>query len=1157
MHPDGELWVSTNNRAWQIDVNTNDWTFVGNAAVANFATHSENEYAFIVHDGHDLWVSQHSTTTVYGYDDGVAEAYWLTVDPTEGELQSGSDVNINIHLDATGLLGGTYIGDIHYLSNDPANSDQVFRATVNVSGAPAIETAPICSPFEGARPVNFADTYVEGQSSIPVMVSNTGTDDLEVNDVGSNNADEFTTDLEANTVISAGEDLTIHLLFHPTDIGQRSGTIQIATNARNLPEGEEAGLVWFDMVGTGQTPPRIVTNPEPGATITVGLAVGADPMTRTLTISNVADEGGDNLDWDLAIEAVDQGRDGNVRHLRGIGGPVREDIRRDDPNDLVILMLKGSQDNGYGWADNNDWRAVFANQNQQVQYANMNDVGNIDLSQFDLVGTGEDQTTDFYQQYTNHRAQIMDYVAHGGLYAMFCGSNTFQQVNLFKDGGDVPVTTGPGGNYATVNPMFLNQQGNGLIAGIEDDYPLLTPYDYFVDGAGDPNHVRIRMVGSSLNYCHVSLNDLPQDAVWYYQAEGQQGQEEIADWPYGHGYVLFTGITGTLFWEANFRWNSGMECQNLIKWAEGRSGLSWLSADPSDGSIALGQSTDITLTFNTDGLENDQDYYADLTIESNDPTNPAAVVHAHLHTGALGPQHYTEFAETASGHVLNVTAATWEQNPLPTGWEIGVFAPGGVLSGGLFWFNDGGAHEFTAYGADENAQGQFQQGQAFVFRFWDADAQQERTTINATIADGPATWVDGGRTTLTLDGLNYYTSRANFLSGWNLISINIVPPQEYWVNEQGADVRRMMAQFHEGDQMHVQLMKDEGGNFYAPAIGDFNNIPFWNLGEGYQVKMDQDIAGEWTGTPIPAGADVPIASGWNMIAYYPTYQLAATVGSNFYVVSPIIDNVVIAKDAAGNFMVPRIPFSNMQPWTEGQGYQINVSADVVLNYPDAQQRQAALPVGNRNSAVVGHWSDHARTGSNMSVLLSAFNGVKVADGDQVAAFGTNDELVGLGTVTNGMCGLAVWGDDPTTEYVDGMKATEAFTLKLWNVEREAEIGLNARITLGDGLIYKTDGFSVATASAVSAIPDNYYLGQNYPNPFNSVTRIAYGLPEASRVSIRVYNAVGQLVQTLVDSDQPAGHHRVSWNGTQISTGIYLVKMEAAGFSSTRKVVLVK
>lgn len=94
------------------------------------------------------------------------------------------------------------------------------------------------------------------------------------------------------------------------------------------------------------------------------------------------------------------------------------------------------------------------------------------------------------------------------------------------------------------------------------------------------------------------------------------------------------------------------------------------------------------------------------------------------------------------------------------------------------------------------------------------------------------------------------------------------------------------------------------------------------------------------------------------------------------------------------------------------------------------------------------------------------------------------------------------------------------------------------------------------------LPDEYALHANFPNPFNPVTTIRYDLPEASGVSLTVFNSLGQKVATLVRKQQEAGVHKVTWDGSdargqQLSSGMYFYRLKAGDFQETRKMILVK
>ncbi|UCE17122.1 MAG: T9SS type A sorting domain-containing protein, partial [Gemmatimonadota bacterium] len=99
--------------------------------------------------------------------------------------------------------------------------------------------------------------------------------------------------------------------------------------------------------------------------------------------------------------------------------------------------------------------------------------------------------------------------------------------------------------------------------------------------------------------------------------------------------------------------------------------------------------------------------------------------------------------------------------------------------------------------------------------------------------------------------------------------------------------------------------------------------------------------------------------------------------------------------------------------------------------------------------------------------------------------------------------------------------------------------------------------SIFVVKSEDLVPAEYGLAQNYPNPFNPVTSIAYSLPQAAKVKVFVYNTLGQVVAELVDGDQEAGHHVVTWDAADMASGVYFYRIEANDFTATRRMVLMK
>jgi hypothetical protein len=90
-----------------------------------------------------------------------------------------------------------------------------------------------------------------------------------------------------------------------------------------------------------------------------------------------------------------------------------------------------------------------------------------------------------------------------------------------------------------------------------------------------------------------------------------------------------------------------------------------------------------------------------------------------------------------------------------------------------------------------------------------------------------------------------------------------------------------------------------------------------------------------------------------------------------------------------------------------------------------------------------------------------------------------------------------------------------------------------------------------------SIPTQFALQQNYPNPFNPTTQIRFDLPQAQHVRLRIFNALGQLVATLVDETRDAGSYTITWDARNVSTGLYLYQIKAGNFVETRKMLLMK
>jgi hypothetical protein len=129
--------------------------------------------------------------------------------------------------------------------------------------------------------------------------------------------------------------------------------------------------------------------------------------------------------------------------------------------------------------------------------------------------------------------------------------------------------------------------------------------------------------------------------------------------------------------------------------------------------------------------------------------------------------------------------------------------------------------------------------------------------------------------------------------------------------------------------------------------------------------------------------------------------------------------------------------------------------------------------------------------------------------------------------------------------------------------------IKLRATITDTSIYKnvahypdTGWVVMNVLSPILSLEDDnfpltYNLDQNFPNPFNPKTRIRYQVPEAAFVTLKVYDVLGNEVETLINEEQIIGTHEIDFDGSGLTSGIYYYRITANDFSQTKKMILLK
>lgn len=160
----------------------------------------------------------------------------------------------------------------------------------------------------------------------------------------------------------------------------------------------------------------------------------------------------------------------------------------------------------------------------------------------------------------------------------------------------------------------------------------------------------------------------------------------------------------------------------------------------------------------------------------------------------------------------------------------------------------------------------------------------------------------------------------------------------------------------------------------------------------------------------------------------------------------------------------------------------------------------------------------------------------------------------------------VWYDQEKSDYtfdVHGNGLTGAgfkWQANAW-VESDMFLEMSYNGSVGDGgyygYTYSAVYQSFTDISDLSPAPENFKLYQNFPNPFNPLTVLRYELPVAGNITMTVYNSLGKKVKEILNAEMPAGNYEMVFDGENLSSGAYFLRMDAAGFSKTIKLLLVK
>ena len=418
------------------------------------------------------------------------------------------------------------------------------------------------------------------------------------------------------------------------------------------------------------------------------------------------------------------------------------------------------------------------------------------------------------------------------------------------------------------------------------------------------------------------------------------------------------------------------------------------------------------------------------------------------------------------------------------------------------------------------------------FRIWDPNNNQIylssntlSTLVNATIGSIPDN-------PFMIYGISPQTQSLSLAGGWNLISLNIAPPDHRIISLISAIAN------------NVQQIKGTEGVYILN--NPFSSLAALTDGKAYSILMSSPANWTVSGAPIPVSTPIPLSDGWNLAAYFPTTPLVVTEA-----MSSISEWLIQVKGTDGVY-IPGNPYSTLTTMYPGKGYWIKINGAHNLIYPEpARTRDSSLSHVTQNQVKD---EEQVRILSNSLTLLARCNAAE--EGDYLLAR-VEGELRGKEKF------ISPEGFPAVLMQVYTEMSGEEISFSLLKPDGSEIVLATTLISEPGAILGDYPEFVVLESTSMEdqvILPTQ--LKGCYPNPFNPSTTIVFSIGEETQVNIDIYNLKGQKVRHLTSESFSRGEHKLLWDGKddqgrKVASGIYFAEMRTPHYKKHIKMLMTK
>ncbi|MCK5051469.1 MAG: choice-of-anchor D domain-containing protein [Candidatus Cloacimonetes bacterium] len=1115
---------------------------------------------------------------------------WLSVDTYNVTIPSTSTADINVNFDTSGMYGGTYTADIILASNAPDNPILAVPVTLDVTGIPDITVDPIS--------IDFGAIFAGATTEEIFTVSSTGSDDLIITDITSDNPD-FYCDVTTYTISPENSEGVI-VSFNPSTVGIITGILTVHSNDPNDPE------VYINLTGEGTEPPVIVVTP---ASIDVNIAPDVT-VDNTLTIENT---GLVDLNYAISIEYIIP-----TDRVRNYGDYADRSRVSSSEIDLSNRMNASRQNN---FSINRAAGDVLGT------YTGM------PMSNTGMVWVGDLLYIieyDYYQLAVydiSTQSLVATYPIHGSPYGitwdgtyLWIGDNYGNVYAYNLDGtsagfsfscpfGGFPVITWDGSYFIVAaawtmdNIYRVNETGTVI-----DTYINATYYLDEICWAPEHANGNIWATTEYPNIMQINLNDGTGEA----EIVSQFDVPTFDMWPYGIDHHNFN-----LWWSD---WDGP-----LYEIDDGIAEFSWLSIDITSGTLGTGISDNITVTIDANEVDSLGVYEASLVIVSNDPVDPVVYVPVTLTVNyppeIVLPDDFT-FDEddglmvdfdayitdlNSSPYVLSVAGnsnvtvdivgseVTFGAAPDWFGTETLTFTvddgqtdsdvvdiivlpvndPPTIVLPDDFTFDEDDVLvvDFTQYVDDIDLDvltltvtGNTEITVDIVdleVTFGATENWNGTETLTFTVDDGQGDRVSftvGRRNTQKRNDSNSENSRATAEDVVDIIVLpvnddpTIVLPDDFTFDEDD-ELIVDFTQYVDDIDLDVLTLSVTGNTEITVNIVDlevtFGATENWNGSEILTFTVDDG-----------QGDRVSFTTGRRVAEKNEDNNRATAEDDVEVIVLPVNDPPTIVLPDDFTFEEDDgliVDFTEFIDDVDPDDLTLSVTGNIEITVDIVGFEVTFGATENWNGTetltfIVDDNVTRATAEDDVDVIVTPVNDAPVLIGflpedleftvveDSTVTFSVDVEDIDS-TIDYEWFVNDVLQTESTEEFVHIFEVVGDIEIKSVASDEEYEIETIWIVHVEPG-----------SDTGNELIPIISYLDQNYPNPFNPTTTIKFDIKENESGNLSIYNMKGQLVFT---KSFGAGHHNFLWDAASCSSGIYFYKLVTPSYFHTRKMILLK